>query len=84
MVLIRPRTKWRLKPSRCATIRSVGCFSIVAIEVRQMIIKSTVVSGRKEAESPGIDNADLELLKEEVVEMCKEMIERRLDELQER
>ena len=47
-----------------------------------MIIKSTVVSGRKEAESAAIDNADLELLKEEVVEMCKEMIERRLGELQ--
>ena len=49
-----------------------------------MIVKSTVVSGRKEAESPVIDNADLEMFKEEVVEMCKEMIERRLGELQER
>ena len=56
----------------------------MAIEVRQMIIKSTVVSGRNEQESPRIASVDLELLKEEVLEECKELIERSLNELQER
>ena len=56
----------------------------MAIEVRQMIIKSTLVSGRKEQESAGVASVELELLKEEVMEECKELIERSLNKLQER
>jgi hypothetical protein len=56
----------------------------MTIEVRQMIIKSTLVSGHKEQEASGVASADLESLKEEVMEECKELIERSLNELQER
>jgi hypothetical protein len=56
----------------------------MSIEIRQMTIKSTLVSGRKEQESAGVASADLELLKEEVMEACRELIEQSLNELQER
>lgn len=49
-----------------------------------MIIKSTLVTGRKEQEPQSIASIDLETLKEEVMEECKELIERSLNELQER
>jgi hypothetical protein len=56
----------------------------MTIEVRQMIIKSTLVSGRREQESQRAANIDLEALKQEVMEECRELIERSLNELQER
>jgi hypothetical protein len=56
----------------------------MAIEVKQMIIKSTIISGRKEREERGLASADIELLKEEVMEECRELIEQSLNELQER
>ena len=49
-----------------------------------MVIKSTLVSGRKEQASAELGSADIESLKEEIMEECKELIERSLNELQER
>jgi hypothetical protein len=56
----------------------------MAIEVKQMIIKSTLVHGRKEEERSVLADVDLELLKQEVIEECRELIEQSLNELQER
>ena len=49
-----------------------------------MIIKSTLVHGRKEEERSVLADVDLELLKQEVIEECRELIEQSLNELQER
>ena len=56
----------------------------MAIEIRQLIIKSTLVGERKEREQVGVAKADLALLKQELVEVCKEIVERSLEETQER
>ena len=56
----------------------------MAIEVKQMIIKSTLVHGQKEEERSGFAGVDIELLKEEVMEECRELLEQSLGELQER
>lgn len=56
----------------------------MAIEVKQMIIKSTLVHGQKEEQRVGLADVDIELLKEEVLEECREMIEQCLGALQER
>ena len=55
----------------------------MAIEVKQMIIKSTLIQGHTEEHS-GFAGVDIELLKEEVMEECRELIEQSLSELQER
>ncbi|MCP4983824.1 MAG: hypothetical protein GY935_25390 [Gammaproteobacteria bacterium] len=59
----------------------------MAVEVKQMIINTTLVSGdsdRDKLENPDLSEIDLELLKEEVMEECRELIEQSLNELQER
>ena len=56
----------------------------MAIEIKQMIIKSTLVHGYKEEGRSDVGDVDIELLKEEVMEECRELIERSLGELQER
>ena len=56
----------------------------MAIEVKQMIIKSTIISERMEKDDRGLATADMELLREEVMEECRELIEQSLNELQER
>ena len=56
----------------------------MAIEVKQMIIKSSLVHGYKEEERSDLAAVDIELLKEEVMEECRELIEQSLSELQER
>lgn len=56
----------------------------MAIEVKQMIIKSTLVTGRKESDRPEIIDVDIAALKEEVMEECRELIEESLNEMQER
>jgi len=64
-----------------------GSFSAMAIEVKQMIIKSTLVSGQnqhRQQEDAELASLDLDLLKEEVMEECRELIEQSLSELQER
>lgn len=49
-----------------------------------MIIKSTLVHGHKEEERSDLTGVDIELMKEEVMEECRELIEQSLSELQER
>jgi hypothetical protein len=56
----------------------------VAIEVKQLIIKSTLVGEGKQRERAEIARADLDLLKQELIEACKEMVEQSLEEIQER
>ena len=56
----------------------------MSIEVKQLIIKSTLVGERKEFEHKAIDRADLDLLKQEIIEACKNMVEQSLEETQER
>ena len=56
----------------------------MAIEVKQMIIKSTIVKDRGEGESPVPASVDFESLKQELMEECRELIEQSLNEQQER
>ena len=56
----------------------------MAIEVKQLIIKSTLVGERKEREQVGLARADLDSLKQELIEACREMVEQSLEEAQER
>jgi hypothetical protein len=56
----------------------------MAIEIKQMIIKSTLIHGHNEEPRLNITDADIELLKEEVMEECREMIEQSFSDLQER
>jgi len=56
----------------------------MSIEVKQLIIKSTLVGERKELEPRVIARADLDLLKQEIIEACKNMVEQSLEETQER
>ncbi len=56
----------------------------MTIEVKQLIIKSTVVNGRTEQECLKHATVDIEQLKEMVMEECKELIAKSLSELQER
>jgi hypothetical protein len=56
----------------------------MAIEIKQIIIKSTLIHGRNEEPRSDISDVDIELLKEEVMEECRELIEQSFSELQER
>lgn len=56
----------------------------MSIEIRQMTIKSTLVSEAEETNQWGPEAVDLESLKQSVIEECRELIEKSLDELQER
>ncbi|MFT6991494.1 MAG: hypothetical protein ACJASL_003481 [Paraglaciecola sp.] len=55
----------------------------MAIEVKQMIIKSTLIHGHNEPHSDVLD-VDIVLLKEEVMEECRELIEQSFRKLGER
>ena len=59
----------------------------MSVEVKQMIVNSTLVSGADERDgttSQANDGADLETLREEVMEECRELIEQSLNRLKER
>lgn len=58
----------------------------MAIEVKQLIIKSTLVSEHRERERDRreLANADLKLLKKELIEECRRLVEQSLEEKQER
>ena len=57
----------------------------MAIEVKKMIIKSTLVHGNKEEEEHSdLSGVDIEFLKEEVMEECRKLIEQSFSELRER
>jgi hypothetical protein len=56
----------------------------MTIEVKQMIIKSTVVNRFADQDPSEGSAVDIEQLKEMVMEECKELIAESLSELQER
>ena len=58
----------------------------MAIEVKQLIIKSTLIAGsnRDEEMAGQVKGFDTELLKEEMMEDLRDLIEQSLGELQER
>ena len=56
----------------------------MSIEIKQMTIKSTLVSDRGLQEPSEISTVDIESLKEMLIEECREMIEQNLSELRER
>ena len=56
----------------------------MSIEIKQLIVKSTLVGSSDEAERRGFASEDLETLRQELIEQCREMLERSLAEIQER
>lgn len=56
----------------------------MSIEVKQLIIKSTIVSERKPQQRTELARRDLEALKQEVIEQCRELVEQSLEEMRER
>lgn len=54
------------------------------IEVKQLIIKSTVTDERRDREDAALDPADMETLKQQVIDECRELIERNLEKSKER
>ena len=56
----------------------------MAIEVKQMIIKSTLVNGSSKSRSAESPVVDIEQLKEMLMEECRELITESLNELRER
>ena len=59
----------------------------MSVEVKQMIVNSTLVSDEDErggSASGGFDGEDLEAFREEVMEECRELIEQSLNRLKER
>ena len=56
----------------------------MAIEIKQMIIKSTLVSEHGEQKDTGIAISEIETLKQQVMDECKELIDQCFEELKER
>jgi hypothetical protein len=61
----------------------------MAIEVKQLIIKSTLVSENRARDQMDsgraqLGAADLRLLKQQLIEECKELVKQSLEEMQER
>jgi hypothetical protein len=58
----------------------------MAIEVKQLIIKSTLISENREPDRDRkeLASADLKALKRELAEECRQVVEQSLEQLQER
>ena len=56
----------------------------MTIEVKQLVIKSTVTNTRPSEEKPGTGSVDLERLKQQLLAACREMISDKLNSMQER
>jgi len=56
----------------------------MSIEIKQMIIKSTIVSDKHDAPQKALAEVDLEALKKRVLKECRDLIEQSLNEQQER
>jgi hypothetical protein len=56
----------------------------MSIEIKQMIIKSTLVDERRNKLHSEYENFDIEEIKQQLMEACREMIEQNLIESQER
>ena len=55
----------------------------MSVEVKQLIVKSTLVGDRREGDRKASD-IDLERLQRQVIEKCRGLIERRLETSRER
>lgn len=56
----------------------------MSIEIKQLIVKSTLVGSSDEPEAAGLASEDLETFRQELIEQCRELVERSLAEMQER
>jgi len=58
----------------------------MTIEVKQLIIKSTLVSEHRERDRDRRElvSADLKALKKELIEECRQLVQQSLEEIQER
>jgi len=56
----------------------------MTIEIKQLIIKSTLVSEHREGNRPEPARVDLEALRQKVIEECRELVEQSLEVRRER
>ena len=56
----------------------------MTIEVKQLIIKSTVMNERQPQQSSELSVVDLEKIKESLLRECRELIATQLEEMRER
>ncbi len=56
----------------------------MTIEVKQLIIKSTVTKNHSEFQAQGLTATDIEKIKEMLMEECRELINETLSEMKER
>ena len=56
----------------------------MTIEVKQLIIKSTLVDEHPDREAPGADDTDIEAFRQQIIEECKALIEQSLQKSRER
>ncbi len=54
------------------------------IEVKQLIIKSTVTDEHRDRDNPGLASEEFEALKQQLLEECKALIEQSLEKSRER
>ena len=54
------------------------------VEIKQMVIKSNIVSGKSESNIRNQPVVDIDELRETMIEVCKELISEKLSEMQER
>ena len=56
----------------------------MSVEIKQMVIKSNIVSGKFESNIRDQPIIDIDELRETMIEVCKELISEKLSEMQER
>lgn len=56
----------------------------MAVEIKQMVIKSRIVSGKNEVINVKQPTLDIEALKESMIEVCKELISEKISQIRER
>ena len=56
----------------------------MTIEVKQLVIKSTVLNERHAEQNPERLNVDIDQIKESLLQECREMIAERFSEMRER
>lgn len=54
------------------------------VEIKQMVIKSNIISGKPETLASAQSSMEIDELREIMIEVCKELISEKLSELQER
>jgi hypothetical protein len=56
----------------------------MAIEIKKLIIKTTLVDQGKTASQKEFGDINIEMLQKRIMKECQELIDQKLDELQER